>query len=96
MTDLPRKMTPLRTDKSLVPAGLAIVAVTYGFARYAYGLFLPEIQQDLVLSVEIMGVISGASSAGAIVATIVGANLSGRFGARLPVLLAVRPRFSEC
>lgn len=87
MTDLPRKTTLLRTDKPLVPAGLAIVAVTYGFARYAYGLFLPEIQQDLALSVEIMGVIAGASSAGAIVATIAGANLSGRFGARLPVLL---------
>ena len=87
MIDLPGKTTSLRTGRSLVPAGLTIVAVTYGLARYAYGLFLPEIQQDLALSVVIMGNIAGASSAGAIVATIAGASLSGKFGARLPVLL---------
>lgn len=87
MTNLHRKTSPPETNKFLVPAGLMIVAVTYGFARYGYGLFLPEIQQDLALSVEIMGMIAGASSAGAIVATIAGANLSEKFGSRLPVLL---------
>ena len=70
-----------------MPAGLTIVAVTYGFARYAYGLFLPDIQRDLALSVELMGLIAGASSVGAIVATIAGASLSRQFGTRLPVML---------
>ena len=87
MSDLYRIATPSRTRKAFVPAGLAIVAVTYGFARYAYGLFLPEIQRDLALSVGLMGIIAGASSAGAILATIAGASLSGKFGPRLPVVL---------
>ena len=33
-----------------VGAGISIVAVTYGLARYVYGLFLPQIQSDLALS----------------------------------------------
>jgi len=87
MSDLYQKITPCRTEKTFVPAGLTIVAITYGFARYAYGLFLPEIQRDITLSDELMGIIAGASSAGAIIATIAGASLSGKFGARLPVML---------
>ncbi len=82
-TDLKMNTTPLR----LMPAGLAIVAVTYGFARYAYGLFLPEIQHDLGLSIEVMGFISSGSCLGYLVATAVGSTISGNVGPRLPVAL---------
>jgi hypothetical protein len=34
----------------LVAPGLAMIAVTYGLARFAYGLFLPEMREALDLS----------------------------------------------
>src|SRR5215204_5817698 len=34
----------------LVAPGLAMIAVTYGLARFAYGLFLPEMRESLDLS----------------------------------------------
>lgn len=33
-------------------AGAAVVGVTFGMARYAYGVTLPDIQQDLRLSAQ--------------------------------------------
>lgn len=33
-----------RSTFGIVPAGLAMIAVTYGLARFAYGLFLPELR----------------------------------------------------
>ncbi len=76
-------MTSLR----FVPAGLAIVAATYGLARYAYGLFLPDIQNDLGLSHELLGLIAGGSYAGYLLATLVGSSISAIVGPRLPVVL---------
>ena len=71
----------------LIPAGLAIVASTYGLARYAYGLFLPEIQADLGLTATAAGAIAAASYAGYLIATLVGSASSGITGPRLPVVL---------
>lgn len=71
----------------LIPAGLAIVASTYGLARYAYGLFLPEIQADLGLTATAAGAIASASYAGYLIATLAGSALSGITGPRLPVVL---------
>jgi hypothetical protein len=34
----------------LVGPGLAMIAVTYALARFAYGLFLPEMRESLDLS----------------------------------------------
>ncbi|MTI84453.1 MAG: YbfB/YjiJ family MFS transporter [Firmicutes bacterium] len=72
---------------TLIPAGLAIVAVTYGFARYAYGLFLPDIQSDLGLSTQVMGLIASSSCVGYLAATLLGSVISGVVGPRLPVVL---------
>lgn len=71
----------------LIPAGLAIVASTYGLARYTYGLFVPQIQADYGLSVEVMGLIASGSYAGYLVATVFGSLVSGIFGPRFPVVL---------
>jgi len=81
------KSEPKLAPLVLIPAGLAIVAVTYGFARYAYGLFLPAIQRDLRLSTEIMGFIASSSCVGYLAATLIGSTISGVIGPRLPVLL---------
>ncbi len=76
-----------RTPAVLIPAGLAIVASTYGLARYAYGLFVPQIQSDYGLSVEIMGLIASGSYAGYLAATVLGSLMSGIAGPRLPIVL---------
>jgi len=72
--------------RKLVPAGITMVAATYGLARYAYGLFLPDIQMDLGLSTSFMGVVAGVSYAGFLAATLVGTWLSNHFGPRLPIV----------
>jgi hypothetical protein len=41
----------------LVAPGLAMIAVTYGLARFAYGLFLPEMRESLDLSESVLGLI---------------------------------------
>ncbi|MEP3196331.1 MAG: MFS transporter [Lentilitoribacter sp.] len=67
-------------------AGLAIVAVTFGLARYGFGLFVPEISRDLSLSPDIIGLIAGSSYIGYLCATLAAAWISRRFGPRLPIV----------
>ncbi len=67
----------------LSTTGFALIAVCYGFARFAFGLFLPEIRADLALSPTIGGFIAGGSFLGYCVAIIASAYLTERFGPRL-------------
>ncbi len=71
----------------MTAAGLAIVAATYGLARYCFGLFLPEIRQEFALSTETIGLIAGLSYVGYLAATFAGSWLSTLFGPRLPIFL---------
>ncbi|MEN3793760.1 MFS transporter [Fulvimarina sp. MAC3] len=62
--------------------GFGVIAVCYGFARFAFGLFLPQIDGDLSLGPSISGIISGGSFAGYCIAIIISASLTERIGAR--------------
>lgn len=62
--------------------GFALIAVCYGFARFAFGLFLPQIDGELGLGPSLGGVISGGSFAGYCVAIVASAFLTERLGAR--------------
>ncbi|TYC66345.1 YbfB/YjiJ family MFS transporter [Stappia sp. BW2] len=62
--------------------GFALIAVCYGFARFAFGLFLPQIDGELGLGPSLGGVISGGSFAGYCIAIVASAILTERFGAR--------------
>ncbi len=44
-------------------SGLALIAVTYGLVRLAFGLFLPDVQRDLDLDATSAGWVSAAASA---------------------------------
>ena len=58
----------------LVAPGLALIAVTYGLARFAYGLFLPEMRGAFGLSPSLLGAIGAGSYiayGGAIVVALV-------------------------
>ena len=66
----------------LVAPGLAMIAVTYGLARFAYGLFLPEMRESLDLSETVLGLIGAGSYAGywlAIVALVFTSRTGPRF-----------------
>lgn len=62
--------------------GFGLIAVCYGLARFAFGLFLPQIDADLSLSPTLSGLISGGSFLGYCIAIILSAHLTERFGAR--------------
>ena len=62
--------------------GFALIAVCYGFARFAFGLLLPPIDSELGLGPSLGGVISGGSFAGYCVAIVASAILTERLGAR--------------
>jgi predicted MFS family arabinose efflux permease len=72
---------------SVAATGAATVAVSFGFARYGVGLFLPELRAAFGLSAGAVGAMTSASYV-AYLAGLLGAGaLARRRGPRLPVLL---------
>lgn len=78
------------TDRALglVPAGLAMIAVTYGLARFAYGLFLPEIREAFGLDAALLGLIGSGSYVGYCAAIAVSLIYTSRVGPRFMVAAA--------
>ena len=72
----------------LVAPGLAMIAVTYGLARFAYGLFLPEMRQAFGLSETVLGLIGAGSYVGYGVAIIIALVFTSRAGPRFMVVVA--------
>ncbi|QQA41949.1 MFS transporter [Pelagovum pacificum] len=62
--------------------GFGLIAVCYGFARFAFGLFLPQIDAELGLGPALSGIISGGAFAGYCVTILLSAALTERIGAR--------------
>ena len=72
----------------LVAPGLAMIAATYGLARFAYGLFLPEMRQAFGLSETVLGLIGAGSYVGYCVAIILALVFTSRAGPRFMVVVA--------
>jgi sugar phosphate permease len=72
----------------LVAPGLAMIAVTYGLARFAYGLFLPEMRESLDLSETALGLIGAGSYAGYCLAIVVALVFTSRTGPRFMAVAA--------
>lgn len=66
----------------LVAPGLALIAVTYGLARFAYGLFLPEMREALDLPTSLLGVIGAGSYLGYCIAVVISLIYTSRTGPR--------------
>jgi len=49
---------------SLVPAGVALIATCYGFARFAYGLFAPWFTDEFALPTRLAGFVGGGGYVG--------------------------------
>jgi predicted MFS family arabinose efflux permease len=65
-----------------------MIAVTYGLARFAYGLFLPEMRESLDLSETVLGLIGAGSYAGYCFAILVALVFTSRTGPRLMAVAA--------
>src|ERR671920_455383 len=72
----------------LVAPGLAMIAVTYGLARFAYGLFLPEMRESLDLSESVLGLIGAGSYAGYCFAVLGALVFTSRAGPRFMAVAA--------
>jgi predicted MFS family arabinose efflux permease len=72
----------------LVAPGLALIAVTYGLARFAYGLFLPEMREAFELSPSLLGAIGAGSYLAYSVAVIISLVYTSRTGPRLMAVAA--------
>lgn len=67
---------------NLVLAAFALTALSYGLARFAYGLLLPQIRQDLALSVSAAGWIGGSAFAAYCVGIVATFVCNGKVSAR--------------
>src|SRR5215210_4837959 len=72
----------------LVAPGLAMIAITYGLARFAYGLFLPEMRESLDLSESILGLIGAGSYVGYCFAVLGALMFTSRAGPRFMAVAA--------
>lgn len=71
-----------RSSLALVSAGTLLIACSYGFARFAYGLFTPTFVEEFDLTAAIVGAIGSGSYLAYSVAIVASTVLTGRFGPR--------------
>jgi predicted MFS family arabinose efflux permease len=72
----------------MVAAGAALIGCCYGFARFAYGLFAPQIQDEFAMTSTLSGVVSAGSYVGYCAAIVVSMLLTERLGARIVAVMA--------
>lgn len=75
-------MLSSRNTAQLAASGLALIAVAYGFARFAYGLFVPSFRAEFDLDPSQVGLIGSASYAAYCVAIYPSMMLTPRVGSR--------------
>lgn len=86
MADLQQETTS-RTQgvaRTLVP-GTAMIAVTFGLARYGYGLLLPDMRADIAMSAGAAGAISSLAYLSYLIANVGVVWVTTRGGPRLAV-----------
>jgi len=62
--------------------GAALVAISYGLARFAFGLFVPPIRTELELAPDVIGIIGALPLISFLLATVVAPFAANRLGAR--------------
>ena len=78
------EISPVR----IATAGIGVVAVTFGMARYGYGLLLPDVRRTYGLGPGTLGLIGTGSYAGYLAAAFATGSLASRVGARATVVAA--------
>lgn len=72
---------------TMVP-GAAMIAVTFGLARYGYGLLLPDMRDELSLSSGAAGLIASGTYAAYLIANLAVVQVITRWGPRCAIALA--------
>ncbi|WP_417565709.1 MFS transporter [Marinobacter sp.] len=62
--------------------GAALIAISYGLARFAFGLFVPPIRAELGLTPDVIGIIGALPLISFVLATMVAPLSADRLGAR--------------
>jgi predicted MFS family arabinose efflux permease len=75
-----------RSTWPVVSAGVGIVAVSYGLARYGYGLLLPDMRAAFGLSSAALGIVASTAYASYLLAVASAGALTARFGPRAVVV----------
>jgi predicted MFS family arabinose efflux permease len=70
----------------IVSAGVGVVAVAYGLARYGYGLLLPDMRAEFGLSSTALGLVASTAYASYLLAVAAAGALTARFGPRAVVV----------
>ncbi|MFI9651615.1 MFS transporter [Guyparkeria halopsychrophila] len=68
--------------------GAGLIAITYGLARFAFGLFVPPIRAELGLTAEAIGIIGALPLISFVLASVVAPILAARMGARYTAMLS--------
>jgi predicted MFS family arabinose efflux permease len=76
-----------RAPIALAAVGMALIAVCYGLARFAYGLFVPTFRAEFGLDAATAGAVASGSYGAYCVAIVVATIATGRWGPR-PVAIA--------
>ncbi|MCP1207870.1 MFS transporter [Pantoea sp. B550] len=78
----------MRSPATLALTGFSLIAVTYGMARFSWGLMLPSISADIPFSPQQAGLLSACSFVAYCLTILTAAALADRYGARQTALLA--------
>jgi predicted MFS family arabinose efflux permease len=76
-----------RAARTVVP-GVAMIAVTFGLARYGYGLLLPEMRAEFAMGADAAGLISSGAYLSYLLANAGVVWVTSRYGPRTAVALA--------
>ncbi|MFP4129567.1 MAG: MFS transporter [Halorhodospira sp.] len=77
-----------RSPTAFALLGAALIAIAYGLARFAFGLFVPPIRDELGISQEVMGVVGAQPFISFVLASVAASWLAERLGARGAAVLS--------
>ena len=80
-------MKPL-SSSGFAAFGAALIAISYGLARFAFGLFVPPIRDELELTPSVVGVIGALPLISFVLASLVAPIAADRLGARNAAMLS--------
>ena len=72
----------------MVPSAVGLIAITFGLARYGYGLLLPDMRDDLGMGAATAGLIGSSAYVSYLLANVVVVPMTARWGPRIPLAAA--------
>lgn len=78
----------MKKNLALAITGFTLIAITYGMARFSWGIMLPDIRQAIPFSPQAAGLIAACSYGAYCLSVFFTSSLTERFGPRLPAVLA--------